>query len=72
MRATYQTLEGDHGVFEAGAIIPQPMEKKDGFTLLGFKDWEAVHEEKLSSAITELASFELSAEMNRIGFHDKD
>ena len=72
MKATYVTLDGSAGVFEAGAIVAQPMQGKDGFTLLGFKDWEAVHDEKLSSAVTELAGFELSSETGKMGFYDKD
>ena len=72
MKASYTTLEGSGGTFEAGVIMPQPMQQKDGFTLLGFKDWEAVNDEKLSSAVTEIAAFELHTDNSKVGFYDKD
>lgn len=72
MKASYTTLDGHTGNIEAGAIVAQPMQGKDGFTLLCFKDWEAVHDEKLSGAVTELASFQLGEELTKVGFHAKD
>lgn len=66
MKADYKCKEGITGTFEAEVILPQPMTAGDGFTLLGFDDWEYVSDEKISSAITNIVQFKIIR--NSIGF----
>lgn len=51
-------------------IMPQPMQHSDGYSLLGFDNWEDVNDEKLAAAVTNIMSFKLNKD--RVGFHAKD
>ena len=71
MKATYKTLDGNSSIIWYEAIVPQPMQHIDGFTLLGFDSWEDVSDEKLACAITNVAEFHLDREKAKVGFHEQ-
>jgi hypothetical protein len=70
VKAKYKITDGGSGDIEYEAIVPQPMQHIDGFTLLGFNSWEDVTDEKLAFAVTNVVEFKLDKETARAGFHD--
>lgn len=70
MKAKYKTIDGNPGHIEYEAIVPQPMQHIDGFTLLGFDTWEDVSDEKLAFAVTNVTEFCIDKGKTKVGFHD--
>jgi len=72
LKARYTTLSGTTGSIDYEAIVPQPMQHVDGFTLIGFDSWEDLNDEKLAFAVTNVAHFQLDREKGKVGFHNED
>jgi len=72
LKAKYTSLDGTPGHIEYEAIVPQPMQHIDGFTLLGFDTWEDVQDEKLACAITNVAAFYLDKNKQQVGFNGQN
>lgn len=73
MKAAFMRLDGSPGTMDYEAIVPQPMQHVDGFTLLGFHSWEDVADEKIASAVTNVREFHLDKKTRKVGFgEDKD
>ena len=74
MKASYRKIGSDPNALPSTlnyeAIVPQPMQHIDGFTLLGFASWEDVQDEKLACAITNVEEFHLDKEKSKVGFHE--
>lgn len=71
MKASYTTRSGEYGKFSHPVILPQAMNHADGFMLLGFESWEAVTDEKMNAAVTDLVAFDID-KSQKMGFHNED
>lgn len=73
MKAWYRTFDGVQNEINYGVIKTQTMEHGDGFTLIGFEDYEAVDREDIACAITNVSEFHIVRPKNKVGFgEDKD